>query len=253
MADKPILFSTPMARALNAGRKTQTRRSLYVEREWRGASAPNAVADRRYSPPFPRTPQHYWTLSRAANVAVGDRLWVREAWFTWGVFDDLKPSALTGKEGISFEADRARPDEPRPGRLRPGMFMPRWASRITLTVTGVRAQRLQEISEVDAIAEGVEPLFAAEDRIHDADLDLHPMLFANYLWHGNIGQGITEAQCSSWTWQFSGYKLARDSYSSLWERINGAGAWDANPWAAAYSFDVERRNIDREASRCPTS
>jgi hypothetical protein len=90
------------------------------------------------------------------------------------------------------------------------MFMPRWASRITLEVTGVRVERLQDISEADAIAEGVNPFpgvrqdddAAAFNRIGPVDMDSFP--------------------------------VAR--YAVLWESINGAGSWDANPWVWVVEF-----------------
>ena len=89
------------------------------------------------------------------------------------------------------------------GRLRPGMFMPRWASRLTLTVTDVRVKRLQDISETDAKAEGA---------------------MLEYGEGANIGH--------------------RRAFELVWKHINGPGAWEANPWFAAYTFTVERRNID---------
>ncbi|TVR07398.1 MAG: hypothetical protein EA385_12925 [Salinarimonadaceae bacterium] len=91
--------------------------------------------------------------------------------------------------------------------------MPRWASRITLLVTDVRVQRLQEISEEDAIAEGVEPF-------------------------GRPGVAfvkLADAQT---------YSTPRGCFAALWNSINGTGAWEANPWVAAYSFDVIRQNVD---------
>ena len=94
--------------------------------------------------------------------------------------------------------------------------MPRWASRLTLTVTDVRVERLQDISEADAIAEGCAPLS-------------HPMGRADLLWH-EIGPDQWQAP-SRW-------------YRTLWDSINGAGAWADNPWVVAVSFDVREGNID---------
>jgi len=146
--------------------------------------------------------------------AVGDRLWVREAWRTHVSWDVDPPRGVIPAAPIWFEAD---PFEARMGldvgKLRPSMFMPRWASRLTLTVTDVRVQRLQDISEEDAIAEGYPP---AEQRAT-----------------GGIAE-IRDAYPIAW-------------YAWLWDSINGAGSWEANPWVAAYSFKVEHRNIDAEA------
>lgn len=95
--------------------------------------------------------------------------------------------------------------------------MPRWASRLTLTVTDVRVQRLQEISEEDARSEG-----AYVGKVTGRVADDHATMA--------FGQ-----------WFFT----ARTWYSDLWDRINGTGAWAANPWVVAYSFSVERRKIDQ--------
>jgi len=95
--------------------------------------------------------------------------------------------------------------------------MPRWASRLTLHVTDVRVQRLQDISEVDAVAEGVAPFLTS----------------GAYVSPENTGNG-----------QRVGYS-AYDLYRDLWDSINGAGSWEANPWVAAYTFTVEHANIDQ--------
>jgi hypothetical protein len=98
-----------------------------------------------------------------------------------------------------------------------GRFMPRAASRMTLLVTEVRVQRLQDCSEEDAIAEGIERAPWRSDK------------WLNYLHQS--GAFIDPVK----------------SYSSLWDSINGAGAWEQNPWIVAYSFEVEHRNIDAHA------
>ncbi len=116
-----------MVRALLAGRKTQTRR----------------VPAERY-----------------AKWKAGDRLWVRKAWRTTIELDHETPAQFVGGYGgVQFEADGAQVDwdgVDRPGRLRAGMHMPRALSRLTLFVHEVRVQRLQDISEEDAVAEGLE-------------------------------------------------------------------------------------------------
>ena len=96
-------------------------------------------------------------------------------------------------------------------------FMPRWASRLTLLVTEVRVQRLQGISEEDAIAEGIElyRLMGAQGWVnyHDKPGDMTRRYFAD----------------------------PRRSFRSLWESLHGPGSWEANPWVAAISFEVARR------------
>ena len=118
--ERPIIFSGPMIRAILEGRKTQTRRIV----------KPNCLSKLS---PYGRT---------------GDRLWVRE---TWG-HNPEGPGYVYRSDGdfdMKFHGDR----------WRPSIHMPRWASRITLEVTGVRVERLQDINEEDALAEGVEHAF----------------------------------------------------------------------------------------------
>ncbi len=195
MSDKSILFSGPMIRALIAGTKTQTRR----------LSTPVAAV-------------------HAQRYKKGDRLYVREHWRTGGQHDHLAPRDLPQEwaEPIGYIADEAPNTISRTGRFRQGMHMPRWASRLTLTVTDVRVERLQDISEADALEEGVS--FEAS-----LPADAHRHYVA-------IGDGEV---ISGWD--------AGDCYGGLWEHINGGGSWAANPWVAAYTFTVERGNIDRLA------
>ncbi len=220
MTDRPILFSGPMVRALIEGRKTQTRRVL----------KPQPVSCLSWGdPPAGSYPsKNGWSRLR---YAVGDRLWVREAWRLPDCYDDHTPSGfvaqlveggMPGPNGlVRFEADGrdawcdAYPDLPL-GRLRPGMHLPRMLTRLTLTVTEVRMQRLQGISSADAIADGFPP-------------------------HGN---SLT-IDCDT--------PDPRNDFRRVWDSVNGPGAWDLNPWVAAYTFTVEPRNIDAmtaEAARC---
>jgi len=134
--------------------------------------------------------------------------------------------------------------------------MPRAAARIFLRITGVKVQRPQELTEEEAIAEGVGKLF---DNMTEAEYrewrmricaaqgtefdpgnqeDQH---YINYLWHGRFGRyGEGNKQSDAWPYQYSGYKSARDSFSSLWELINAKHGYgyDANPWCWVYEFEV---------------
>ncbi len=147
--EKPILFNTPMVLALLDGRKTQTRRVVKLS-----PMSNEHVTDALQGVPCP--------YASTGN----DGLWVREAWRT----EEL-PETLV--DGVRFFADKAfipirstreaadlwvaAHDNGRLGsHWRPSIFMPRWASRITLEITGVRVERVQEITEEDAIAEGFE-------------------------------------------------------------------------------------------------
>lgn len=136
--DRPILFSGAMVKALLDGKKTQTRRVLADGTTGEGPTQ---------SPKF----------------FVGDRLWVREAWRTHVGSDDVAPRDISPELLVQYEASGPSFGDGLSGKVRPGMFMPRWASRLTLMVTEVRVQRLQDISVDDAKAEGVDLI---ESRFH---------------------------------------------------------------------------------------
>ena len=220
MADRPILFSAPMIRALLAGRKTQTRRVLKPQPEWLERNGMIA-AGWSWGPflaygteSFKRDAAEY------APIAPGDRLWVRETWRSHQAYDDEAPSEMGGDEPVEYLADGhvetwGWPKMEIPGRTRSSLHIPRWASRLTLTVTDVRVQRLQDITYGDTLAEGIE---------------------ATDIWQRRQAACLDRnEECGS---------VCRGSFQELWDSINGDGAWDANPWVAAYSFDVHHCNID---------
>ncbi|CDX26921.1 conserved hypothetical protein [Mesorhizobium plurifarium] len=224
MTDRPILFSGPMVRAMLASTKTQTRRVLNPQPEhlqvydWKG----KRLHDSEY--------RHWcwkghvgadnWDditkqLAPFLPFAAGDRLYVREEFSGDWQFTGLPPSEWGKDSPIWYWAD-GNPTDGDWTKPKPGMHMPRWASRLTLTVTDVRVQRLQDINEVDAWAEGVQDC-------------------------GEIDGGR----------QISGYGKAL--YASLWNSLNadragGAYAWKANPWVVAVSFSVIHQNIDQVAA-----
>ena len=216
MADKPIIFSTPMVRALLAGHKTQTRR---IAAPFAYDRSPLHPGMKGYRP----APINLWQVDHGGpyflpRYSVGDRLYVREHWRTADAYDDLSPSQMGGEEPVIYLADDTLEtwgwrNDFVPGRFRQAMHMPRWASRITLTVTDVRVQRLQEISGEDCLAEGVQ--CATCDAMKASAC------------HGR------------------GCFASIDAYRTLWNSLHGPGAWEANPWVAAYSFTVQRGNIDR--------
>lgn len=153
MIERPILFSAPMVRALLNGSKTQTRRMVKPVGadhlfQLRGTTA-SAGADE---------PTGEWAWCGSPHVVneyihcpygkPGNLLWVRETWSTHACFDHLPPSKCP--KSIHYWSD----GEIQTGKCRPSIHMPRWASRITLEVTGIRVERLQDISVADAIAEG---------------------------------------------------------------------------------------------------
>ena len=209
MSDRPIIFSAPMIHALLDGRKTQTRRVL----------RPQPSARPELHEPM-SDEDAYWAVFDGDEIAhrvqvpyaPGDRLWVREGHAM------VPATAYRMSEGVAQNADpkdcdraciyREGWDRSNGGfRWRSPIHMPRWASRLTLTVTDVRVQRLQEISEDDARTEGFGSLITTVDK---------------------LGPSIT----------------ARDGFRDIWNSIHGPDAWDANPWVAAISFTVHRCNID---------
>lgn len=213
MKDHPIPFTGAMVRAVRDGTKFQTRRIVKLPRmnplgkwevmPWGG---PNGGRTRDgQTVPFQNVIGH----SRTGEIIgcpygqPGDGLWVREAWRTVEAADKIPPRDLGAASRLWFEADA--PHQPGYGKYRPGMFMPRWASRITLEVTGARVERLQDISEADAIAEGIEKT-------------------VNGFWsmYGHAG--------------VDGTYSPRASYRALWEQINGEGAWALNPWVWVIEF-----------------
>ena len=220
---KPILFSAPMVRALLAGTKTQTRRvlpSAHPKFPKYNLLNPDLLVDKREV--------WFWDgvhervgASYLLRYAPGDRLWVREQHsFPQGWMD--QPDAVQiGQVFYPATADAAFPSSylrERPQdhtRLRPSIHMPRWASRLTLTVTEVRVQRLQEISEADAVAEGINP--CAEG--------------------ARCPEGAHGACCGQYD--------PVGEYRDLWNSIHGQYAWHGNPWVRATTFTVAHRNIDQ--------
>mgnify|MGYP001193109877 CR=1 FL=1 len=202
MTERGILMSAPMVRAILEGRKTQTRRIVKAPRGWPQYS---------HCDPFTMPPAVWWWNGEHERVGIrqecshgvpADRLWVREAFMH-------DPATYCWEASVSIPAIPAstiyRADcvDPRGGRWSPSIHMPRSLSRITLEITDVRVERLQDISDADAVAEGVQV--------------------------DECGHAIHEGDPIAWGG-------ARGAYSMLWDRLNGAGSWDANPWVWVISF-----------------
>lgn len=203
MKERPILFSAPMVRALLAGTKTQTRRAI---------KAPDSVSA------FRHFHEDRWDrmqgIARGDTVRCpygqpGDRLWVRETFRR-----DL--DRMNRCKVVEYRADDAvLLASPGPGGAfdfpdlgwRPSIHMPRWASRITLEITGVRVEKLQDISEADAVAEGC-------TKNHNG----------YYLGGPHAVSGRKQMA------------TAKSAYRDVWESINGTGSWEANPWVWAIEF-----------------
>jgi hypothetical protein len=186
MKESGIIFSGPMVRALLEGSKTQTRRIVKNRKhpDFGCDIAPGELA---------REQQH--VIERSCPYGQpGDRLWVKEA---WGV---LYPQYINDADELTFwKADYSNQEleEQILPKWKSPLFMPRSRSRILLEITSVRVERLQDISEEDARAEGVT---------------------------------LPERTCTMYDGMW------RDGYRVLWESINGDGSWDANPWVWVISF-----------------
>jgi hypothetical protein len=191
-----------------------------------------------------------------------DILWVRETTYLWGTW--VKNGITkTGKQKYKFVWDKTKPAiyaaDGAPDYIckgwqevgyfkRPSIHMPREAARIFLRVKDGRIERVQDISEEDAIAEGVERLFDHltkekymdwANRVGEHETQ-EEQPYKNYLWHGHFGDcGTGNKQSDEWSHQYSSYENARGSFSSLWHLINakrGYG-WDKNPWIWVYTFE----------------
>jgi hypothetical protein len=228
MSDKPIIFSAPMIRALLAGRKTQTRRVLKPQPSFSGGTASGVcgtghVSVAIYPDRLGGSGGHFCK----SPYAFGDRLWVREAGALFhnavdctSTYDGTDRWVVAGWQHAADGAivpaqlyqDHAPPLAEWIGdcssEKRSPIHMPRWASRLTLTVTDVRVQRLQDISEADAVAEGVDAVSIA-------------------------------AVPRQATWS------RRSDFAQLWNSIHGPDAWTANPWVCALTFTVHNCNIDQ--------
>jgi hypothetical protein len=225
MTDRPILFSAEMVRAILDGKKTQTRRAMKVQ-PWPEATVevgpyhPHRIDRNGESQPGPAVFGAIWDHQDIVNGgdaglrcpygAPGDTLWVRETWCK-GADDGrqvpLRMATLyradgehvTLSDGDGFTQTNRDGSEKLPWR--PSIHMPRWASRITLRITDIRVERLHDITEDDARAEGCPYPTEWAGRFVDRD------------------------------------ETAKTWFKSLWNKINGPGAWEANPWVWVVAFE----------------
>ncbi|WP_199102394.1 hypothetical protein [Aquitalea sp. ASV11] len=210
MKERPILFSAPMVRALLNGSKTQTRRVVKLR-------------NGQYLPPSESADRPGWQqLLRNCPYGIpGDRLWVKETWgleLLWGAAGEGSISRgyeiryrAGGKHGFTYEGPDSETDpflryyDTQKGNWRPSIYMPYWASRILLDITSVRVERLQDISEADALAEGV--------------MGCKPELVSNDCWY-----------------------CPEELYSMLWTKIHGHGSWNTNPWVWVLAFTLKENS-----------
>lgn len=249
MKARPILMSAPMVRASMPignlpGRKTQTRRIVKPQ--------PTPLSEKTWDWRASKYQGFNWTmphdfsdflLSFCPHGKPGDLLWVREAfalendgeYYGENMPKDGRPMKhVDGIHDISNPyhlIPRYRATEPEPHivtekqfddgddrtRWKPSIHMPRWASRLTLEITAVRVERLQDISEEDAEAEGI--------------------LDGGCLSCGRSSY-VEPCSCSLPSPSF------RDGYAHLWHSLNGSDSWSANPWVRALTFKVHQLNVD---------
>lgn len=223
-----MLFSAPMVRAILEGRKTVTRRIVTPQppadcQAWAGWILDSTTSDdvgkaswHDQAGPLAFKTHHV----RCPYGQPGDRMWVRETWYNDAAFG--KPEIFYRADGSFDEQfEQHRLGQVGPFKWRPSIHIPRWASRINLEVTGVRVERLQDITEAEALAEGI----ICENVIVGANCNggEHQEETADrYFWEG----------CRE-----EGFETAVEAYADLWDEINGAGAWEANPWVFAVSFN----------------
>lgn len=203
ISEKPILFSGPMVRAILEGRKTQTRRVVNPQPDFRNGgcwfpTVPITLTGRMTNSLHYGTEAHFRKgapIDFSPYGKPGDRLWVRE---TWRVFGGPEYEYQREQRTIIYAAT-AEPGDL--GPWKPSIFMRRWASRLTLEVTNVRVERVKDITHDDAIAEGcyrIEP-------------------------------------CAEYP---NGNAWGRAGFSALWDKINAARGfnWDSNPWVWVIEF-----------------
>lgn len=207
MKERPILFSGPMVRAILEGRKSQTRRIVKPQPPERWAKHEPTADGERWAYQLPSLD---WHTVKCPYGKPGDRLWVRE---TFAYLDDLRtkdPGTGALADRAFFRADHAtgltHDDNPAEDlKWRPSIFMPRNLSRITLQITNVRVERLQEITFSDIRAEG------KSCPQHDFD------------------SGFCASECAA----------LRNEWATGWDKINGKRKgcdWNSNPWVWVVEF-----------------
>lgn len=230
MKERPILFSAPMVRALLAGAKTQTRRVMSdrVMKYMRAAASMGEVTWFMDEGQLGENDFSY-IVDCCPYGRPGDRLWVRETWAAHRDEDNLPPRECSRDVRFyAVEHGKQHGLNPRIGKWRPSIHMPRWHSRILLEITDIRVERLQDISEADAEAEGCERLDSERD---ERDMKICPQCGGTGLHNalGSNGGVIFDVDCTTCDTYVKRYRY-------LWEAINGAGSWDANPWTWVIEF-----------------
>jgi len=192
--EKPILFRTDMVQAILAGNKSMTRRIIKPQPIDEITDYGDGLCFYKKLKGDPNIP-----IVFKSKYQVGDILYVKETWKWEGEtkYTDVWPLG-TFLYKVDFEEGEG------PSRWKSSLFMPRVAARIFLKVTDVKAERLQDITEEDAMGEGV---------------DLTDTGWCNYLLKGKT------------------VSTAKQSFATLWDSINGKKSWHSNPWVWVISFE----------------
>jgi hypothetical protein len=200
---KPILFSTPMVQAILAGRKAQTRRVIKNKPCECESKTVNGICKITDDKGGFYLPEDY--IKARSPYQPGDILWVRETW-----------QEIVNPENLDHIRWAYRATETEYGvndglKWRPAIFMPREAARIFLRVTDVRVERVQDITEEEAKAEG-----AINQKIHEIYLGIHPRVIRSTV------------DCTY-----------REGFQNLWDSINAkrGHGWEVNDWVWAYTFE----------------
>jgi hypothetical protein len=226
MTERPIIFNGEMVRAILDGRKTVTRRIVKMR------SVDDHPAQARFKVMTLKNgkqgwlncqPEHPYHITKMSPYGVfGDRLWVRENWRPHG---DAPLSQCTGPDDISFMASA---DEAGLAifKWRPSIHMPRWASRITLEVISVRCEPLFDITESDAMAEGVQPVLVPPDGGSCPYLEGFERL-----WHNIHGPGVWDKNPFVWRIEFKNVGVKRNNDESV--EATGQAAEALRPYTGA--------------------
>jgi hypothetical protein len=218
MAEKPILFSTPMVKAILEGRKTQTRRIIKSRHESGLFQISRRVTDNQIT----SIESLDWDERNCEKDIVcpygkpGDTLWVRETWARFAGIDKVNP-VIYRADGAWEARGVEGPIHVEGNRWKPSIHMPKSVARIWLEITDIAIERVQDISGSDAEAEGVEWRIMGKEfgKLQGQ------RLYKDYLNPANTEFGPT---------------FAKDSFMYLWQSINGFESWDTNPWVWVVSF-----------------
>lgn len=230
--ERPIIFNAAMVHSILEGRKSQTRRVIKPQPSEHWKPYCFCEVDKMVDGVITDIPIGWGVSNEWGDEAYkfpygekGDELWVRETCRAEELEDGL--------DGVRYLADdffksiensqEAMEDwfhlygyAGKRGAKVPSIHMPRWASRIQLKIKNVRVERLQDISEADAKAEGL--------KYHNLYKE----------WGGVEPHPASRPDCPQWRW----YTRPKDAFQYLWQFINGEDSWDSNPWVWVVDFSM---------------